>query len=116
MPATPPSPPVASRTALWGGMITGRAARGCPTSDELPPWPTLPDAGAARDGPVLKTENGLGGVPRWPPRRTGCPGRGGEAPVTLSGRDRGGSVLGLCVTALPRRPNRPVPGPVLPSC
>ena len=28
------------------------------------PLPALPDAGAARDGLVLKTENGLGGVPR----------------------------------------------------
>src|SRR5262245_41169840 len=65
-PTTPPSPPLASGKALWGGMITGRAARGCPTPDALPPLPTLPDAGAARDGPVLKTENGLGGVPRWP--------------------------------------------------
>src|SRR5262249_44540497 len=42
---------------------------------------TLPDARAARDSLVQITENWLGGVPR----RTGCPGRGGEPPVTVSG-------------------------------
>src|SRR5262249_6140418 len=86
-------------TALWGGIITGRAAGGCPAPNALPPWPTLPDAGAARDSLVQITENWLGGVPR----RTGCPGRGGEPPATLSRLDRPGSVLGFCVTAVPAK-------------
>src|SRR5262245_56489945 len=41
-PTTPPSPPVASGTALRGGMITGRATRGYPTPDALPPCRPYP--------------------------------------------------------------------------
>src|SRR5262249_28260933 len=76
----------------------------------------LPDAGADRDSPVLKTENWLRGVPGCPLGRAGVPVRAAYPPVTLSSLDRRGSVLGFCVTAVPQRPNRLFRGPVLPGC
>src|SRR5262245_10439170 len=73
---------------------------------------TLTSAGAARDSLVHITENWLGGVAR----RTGCPGRGGEPPDTLSGLNRRGSVLGYCVTAVPGHPIRRLRGSLLTGC
>jgi hypothetical protein len=92
-----PSPPDGSRsprptTHLVEGVTApltlprvadlGRAAERAGVRLEQGSSPTLPDAGAARDGLVLNTENGLGGVPRWPPLHVpagGLPGGKGTA-------------------------------------
>ena len=81
----PAAPPLALEMAKAVFMLGASSCiESYATSRMLAEGPALPDAGAARDSLVHITENWLGGVPRWPPRRTGCPGRGGEAPDTLS--------------------------------